>query len=601
MERAFLQSVFRRRLSFTKIVCLLFLMVLISACGGSSPSVTATPTPSLPHLPNSQYTVLNLGIPQKALDAPIIGTLPGTQILHIGVTFKVNQSAVDQWNKSRANHAKKGGVSASTIANQLGITDAEYQEIKAFFGIEDATLALNKLHTYLAVDARVSTLNFLLHTSIVMHQLNGRKFYTPDPAMPPEVPTFIAAHIVSITGLENYSMINPSVSFVPQQRQAQANSTHQHLPADCNPNSQTLNTNQIAAAYGYNQFWQHGYHGEGLTVNLVENDTFFPDDLAAYFQCVGYNSNNFNVVNIDGQPTQVAGESMLDIELIAGLAPGSTIMDYQAGDRSFQSMLDALQQIINDNANKVNNASVVSISLGAPENGLSGNVFSAIDSSLQQLVQVEHMTVFIASGDCAAFIDEKYGDLSVSFPASDPLGVAVGGTELSVDSNGNRSGEIAWSNGSNTAKCKNQWGTGGGLSTVFSRASWQQANGVNNKYSNGKRQLPDVSAIANNIAFYIQGRWVYNGGTSAAAPIWAAGMLLVNQALLTNLNQFFYGPDTFYQVANSAGSYNPYYDVTQGNNLYYPATVGWDYPTGIGTPNLVDFYNVLYTIVRSGG
>ena len=37
------------------------------------------------------------------------------------------------------------------------------------------------------------------------------------------------------------------------------------------------------------------------------------------------------------------------------------------------------------------------------------------------------MTVFIASGDCGAFTDRVDGDRSVSFPASDPDVVAVGG------------------------------------------------------------------------------------------------------------------------------------------------------------------------------
>ena len=42
-----------------------------------------------------------------------------------------------------------------------------------------------------------------------------------------------------------------------------------------------------------------------------------------------------------------------------------------------------------------------------------------------------------------------------------------------------------------------------------------------------------------------------------------------------------------------------FYDVTQGNNLYYPATPGWDNATGLGTPNLVNFYNALYRLAQS--
>ena len=37
----------------------------------------------------------------------------------------------------------------------------------------------------------------------------------------------------------------------------------------------------------------------------------------------------------------------------------------------------------------------------------------------------------------------------------------------------------------------------------------------------------------------------------------------------------------------------PYYDVVAGNNLYYPATTGYDLSTGLGTPNAANIYNIL--------
>ncbi len=586
-----------RRWSLAKVLGIVFLAVVISSCAGTSTTSTPTPTPATP-----QYTVLNLGIPQKALNAPIIGLLPNNQVLRIGISFKLNQSEIDKWNQVTKNHGKKGSnVNPSSIANQLGITDAEYQDIKEYLGISNVTLTLNKLHTYLTVDAKVSAVNELLQTRMVLHKLNGRTFYTPDPKMPPKLPTFIADHIAAITGLENYSQVHTGATNVPRLPYSTMSQHTSHRQADCNPDPQTVSIDQIASAYGYNQFWQNNFKGDGITINLVETDTFFADDISTYFSCVGFNPNNFQVINVDGQPTQVAGESMLDIEMIAGLAPNSTIKDYQAGNSSFQALNDMLQQIINDNASNANSASIVSISLGAAENGLSNDAFQALDNSFKQLTQVEHMTVFVASGDCGAFADETYGDLTVNFPASDTNVVSVGGTELSVDGSGNRAGEVVWSNGSNRSQCQNQWGSGGGLSTAFDQPSWQQGNGVSNQYSDGKRQIPDISAIADNIAFYVQGQWSNNGGTSAAAPIWAAGMALVNQALIANANgTYFYGPDTFYQVASGNGKYQPYYDVTQGNNLYYSATQGWDYATGLGTPNLVDFYNVLASAAQSG-
>ena len=82
-------------------------------------------------------------------------------------------------------------------------------------------------------------------------------------------------------------------------------------------------------------------------------------------------------------------------------------------------------------------------------------------------------------------------------------------------------------------------------------------------------------------------------------------MVLANQAIIHKTSSggangtFFYAPDTFYSAWTNAGSRRPFYNVTQGNNLYYSAGRGWNYPTGIGTPNLVDFTNTLYNMSQS--
>ena len=204
------------------------------------------------------------------------------------------------------------------------------------------------------------------------------------------------------------------------------------------------------------------------------------------------------------------------------------------------------------------------------------------------------MRVFIASGDCGAFTDGIYRSLSVSFPASDPWATSVGGTILNIDGGQNRMSEVVWADGSNPFQCKNNWGSGGGNSQLYARPIWQNAAGVNNQFSGGNhRQIPDISAVAYDLAVYFQGQWGAVGGTSAAAPIWAAGLALMNEGLLQQVGKFIASPDLFYMVADNANGMHPYYDVTRGNNLYYPATPGWDYASGLGTPNLGDFYQVL--------
>jgi kumamolisin len=155
---------------------------------------------------------------------------------------------------------------------------------------------------------------------------------------------------------------------------------------------------------------------------------------------------------------------------------------------------------------------------------------------------------------------------------------------------------VVWSDRSNLSACNNSWGSGGGLSQFFEKANIQQGPGVNNRYSTGKRQVPDISAVGMNVPIYYQRQWVLVGGTSVATPIWAAGMALVNEGLWAKKGKYFYGPVLFYYIATHSANLHPYYDVTTGDNLYYKATPGWDYASGRGTPNLADFFTILYNV-----
>ncbi len=572
-----------------------FLLLFLCSCGGSSPAVTPTPTPHI------TFTPLNLGLPAQALNAPVIGPLPDNTQLHVHVAFKLNQQLLNKLNQQKIQTGKSQNL--QSVGNQLGISDATYQKIKDFFGLGDAILTLNALHTDLTIDAKASTFAKLLQTRFVNHKLNGRTFYAP--ATPPLVPTYVAAVITSVSGLDDYSL--PPHSLLSTMKPVLRQSTQgiHHTVADCSPDPQALTTTEIAYAYGYEQFWKTGWYGQHMTINLPELGTVNTSDIQNYFACARA-VNKVSLVNVDLPPTFTGGdndlEATLDLEMAAGMAPAANIVMYQsdgtAGDDIWVRMNDELQQIIKDNMSNTLNGSVVSISYGVAESQITQSDALAIDHSLQILTQAEHMTVFVSSGDCGAFADRTFGDLGVSYPASSIYATAVGGTELAINPNtGARVQEIAWSDGSNPSQCTNQWGSGGGNSSAFKQPSYQVAPGVNNQYSQGMREVPDISAVAYGIAEYFNGAWTIVEGTSAASPIWAAGMALVNQGTLQLSHTFFVGPGVFYAIDTSnTGNLHPFNDVTQGDNLYYKASRGWNYPTGLGTPNLVDLYRFLLKV-----
>lgn len=584
----------RSRPTFGAVVLLLITFVLVS-CGGSNSGAQVTPTTSS----TLGFSPVTVNVPPAALNSPVTGQLPDNTVLHVHLTFKVNQTQQNQLNKVTSGQ----GQNLEKEANSIGISDEAYQKIKAFLGIEDATLTLSKLHTDLKVDAKAKTIATLFQTHFALHKYQGRTFYAPTTT--PKLPTFIVNQLITVTGLDNYSM-SLHTGLTHTTSVPLTNAVHQQAKADCNPPSNQVFPKDVADAYGYAPFYQNGYHGENLTINLVEIDGVTTNDIQNYAQCVGFQG-HITLKDVDGAPTQAEGESVLDIEMIEGLDRNANIVDYETGTPSSASLEDELQQIIDDNVNNTSAASVVSISLGAVESGLTLNDIKAMDQRLSVLTQQEHMTVFVSSGDCGAFADGVFKSLSVQFPTTDPNVVSVGGTVLHVDNQSNRTDEIVWSDGSDPSKCNNAWGSGGGSSNFFPQPAWQNGPGVQNDASRGFREVPDVSAVAANLAFYFNQQWVTfpdgeggGGGTSAAAPIWASGMLLVNEALIQRYHVFFSGTDLFYYVSSHAGNHPAFYDVTQGNNLGFNATAGWDFATGLGTPNLTNFYNVLASVASQG-
>ncbi len=149
--------------------------------------------------------------------------------------------------------------------------------------------------------------------------------------------------------------------------------------------------------------------------------------------------------------------------------------------------------------------------------------------------------------------------------------MGVGGTSLTLNTDGSIKSESGWA------------GSGGGKSVKFARPSWQAGKGVT---AGSTRLVPDVAAAAdpNTGALVIlnqQGQQI--GGTSWAAPTWAAIVALINQARtkagkasLPFLNPLLY-------PLNASDSFR---DVSRGSNRAYHASSGHDLVSGLGSPNV---------------
>jgi hypothetical protein len=309
---------------------------------------------------------------------------------------------------------------------------------------------------------------------------------------------------------------------------------------------------------------QAAYHapsatqGSGQTVAIVDafDDPNAESDLAVYRSTFGIpactTANGcFRKVNQSGgtsYPSADHGwgeEISLDIDMVSALCPLCHILLVEASSTSFTDLGAAVNEAV------ALGARVVSNSYGASEFSFE----ALLDSSYY-----DHPGIAIT----ASSGDSGYG---VDYPAASPKVIAVGGTRL-VSTNGTFS-ETVWSGG------------GSGCSAYEAKPAWQTDNGCT------RRTVADVSAVADPGT----GVWVNDtyggdpgfeifGGTSVSSPIVASFYALAS-------NPASQAAPASYPYAHPSALN----DVLTGNNgscggsYLCTAGVGYDGPTGLGTPN----------------
>ena len=250
------------------------------------------------------------------------------------------------------------------------------------------------------------------------------------------------------------------------------------------------------------------------------------------------------------------------------------------------------------------------ISWGLCENSSGSAELQTLDTIFKQGA-AQGISFIAASGDAGAY-DCQDTNLNVDSPADDPYVTGVGATKLQTN-NGAYGSESVWSDPTQVQHGPKGSGSGGGLSTHFRLPSWQSGPGVQNKYSNGYREVPDLSSAGDphpGFSVYCTVTnagcpptgWLTTGGTSGAAPFLASGLLLVNQYLQShNAGVIGHVNPALYHLFNTQQQYPPFHDITSGNNLFFPATSGYDLASGIGSPNLYNIARDLAAPAAGGG
>jgi subtilase family serine protease len=262
----------------------------------------------------------------------------------------------------------------------------------------------------------------------------------------------------------------------------------------------------------------------------------------------------FTKVNENGKASPLptadkdwSGEIMLDIEMVSAACPTCKILLVEAN----QASTDDLGTAVNTAATM--GATFISNSYGGSEDS------TVNDADTKYYSNHKGIAVFASSGDNA------YG---TSFPASGSRVIGVGGTSLATSTSSRGWAETAWTS------------AGSGCSAFIADNAWQKGRhqGCSHK------MVSDISAVADpntGVAVYDKygsGGWNVYGGTSVSSPLTAAifaaagGTHTSGQLIWDNHTTLFH-------------------DVTSGSNgtckttFFCTAGVGYDGPTGWGTPN----------------
>jgi uncharacterized protein (TIGR03437 family) len=427
----------------------------------------------------------------------------------------------------------------------------------------------------------------------------------------PSIPAALEPVVLGVLGLSDFHLKPPRSQVKASTTGSKLASLHPHgTLAD---GTHVLVPDDIATIYDITRLYQAGIDGSGQRIVVAGQSDISFADIADFYDAFGvpvYAPKGVLVPgNTDPGFTSTEDESDLDVEWVAAVARNAQIIYVNSNN-----VLDSAQYAISENI-----APVISYSYTAGcEPDFSSVQLNSARSVIQQ-ANVQGITVLVASGDSgAAGCDKAFTSSEaangefLSVPASIPEVTAVGGTEFN-EGNGSYWSTTNTSTGASALSYipENAWNetlqpgttglasSGGGFSIFYSQPAWQVGPGLQNW---GARAVPDVALDAAGHDPYtvvINGQPQFMEGTSAATPVFAGMIALLNQHEGSS-GQGNINPN-LYRLAQT----NIFHDITTGTNIVpceigtpdcstgsfgYSAGIGYDPVTGLGS---VDAYNLV--------
>ena len=490
-------------------------------------------------------------------------------------------------------------LSVAQFARRFAPTTAQVVNVRTALqvqGLHLGPLAVNGLS--FDIKASAATMSRAFGTSFERYRVPGGRIAFAN-TVAPALSASVSGAVQGVVGLDTLQLPRPAgLQEAPRARSHDAATAGRDAiapgesqPCSADTDSGGYTAAEIAAAYGLSGLYAAGDGGSGTTVGLFELEPYSASDVAGYQACYGTSTPVTNIT-VDGGPGTGAGqgEAALDVEDVIGLVPNASVFVYE-GKNTGTSALDTYRAIVTQNRVKV-----ISTSWGLCE-PQEGSSTAGAENTLFLEAAAQGQTIFAASGDhgvkdCTSGTGS--GARSVDDPASQPYVTGVGGTSLTAV--GPPPTESVWNSTWNNGAASGAGG--GGVSSFWGVPSYQSGFTVPQTAvtcivprGTACREVPDVSAdadIVTGYSIFYNHHWSIFGGTSAAAPTWAALAALANASVACTGKSVGFANPALYQAAASA--YGTYFnDVTTGNNSFgrlsgFSAGPGYDMASGLGSP-----------------
>jgi kumamolisin len=554
-----------------------------------------------------------------------VGPASTTLKLGLQLGFVANESGLQGAVKSAGDPSSSSYgryPSLSTLQSKYGASSSKRKGVVNAFKSNGVTAKVDVTHLRASATVSVGKAQKMFGTKWKVYRTStGSKVALP--VNTPKLPKGIKGNVDTIAGVR-LQLSGGSSSAAAAQADADGGTpTRTGTPAfGCVPASfpaahasdAGLYPNQILSAYGIAPLQAAGLKGQGARLAIVGEAPTPASDVNEFRSCFGTQGTALKIHNAGSIKPIV--ESSLDAMVASTVAPALSRFDLWVhpisesdDDGDAEGFLELLAQPLQATSNGAPLPHVISVSYGVCESQV--KPYTAARTLVERQLTATAalgITTVVAAGDtgssaCARGVpasqltsaDKKP---QVSWPASSPWVLAVGGTNLTLDAGNAIASTGVWNDTAYPEPFSTTAGGGGGSSTFESRPWWQPAQSFG---SSGKRMVPDVAAFADPSPGYpivcssgVQGckgsgqSIAFVGGTSAAAPLVAGMIALWNQqARNQGLPRPGFVPPLLYALAeHNPGSFT---DITQGTNALFggsccPARPGYDTATGWGSP-----------------